>query len=122
MESAAALIASIPGEMEVSPLTAARLSEAKAAYASLSDKGKDCISDVSVLYLCEDWIAASAERLMVGDVDRDGLRTVSDVVRLRQLIVTGDATDVERYCGDLDQSAELSVSDVVALRQMIVRG
>ena len=77
---------------------------------------------MSVLYLCEDWIAASAERLMVGDVDRDGLRTVSDVVRLRQLIVTGDATDVERYCGDLDQSAELSVSDVVALRQMIVRG
>lgn len=122
VESAAALIAAIPGEMEVSPLTAAKLSEAKAAYAALSDKGKDCISDVSVLYLCEDWIAASAERLMVGDVDRDGLRTVSDVVRLRQLIVTGDATDVERYCGDLDQSAELSVSDVVALRQMIVRG
>ncbi|MGI6270315.1 MAG: GDSL-type esterase/lipase family protein [Candidatus Howiella sp.] len=122
VEAVSALISTIPGENAVSPLTAVRLSEAQTAYAALSDREKDCISDVSVLYLCEDWIAASAGRLTVGDVDRDDRITVSDVVALRQLIVNGGGTDIERYCGDLDQSATLSVSDVVALRQLIVQG
>ena len=122
VEEAAALIAALPEETEASPLTSVKLSKAQKAYDALSDKEKDCLSDVSALYLCEEWIAASADRLTVGDVDLDGQRTVSDVVALRQLIVAGSFTDIEWYCGDLDEDKGLSVSDVVMLRQWIVQG
>ena len=57
-----------------------------------------------------------------GDIDRDGKRTVSDVVQLRGLIVSGERlTAAQHWAADLDSSGGLTVSDVIALRQMIVQ-
>lgn len=51
-----------------------------------------------------------------GDVDGDGLATVSDVVELRKLIVAGAYHAV----GDMNADAALTVADVVELRRVIV--
>ena len=56
----------------------------------------------------------------LGDLDDDGLITVSDVVLLRQIILTGEWSDRELTAGDLDISGSLTVSDVVALRALIL--
>ena len=61
--------------------------------------------------------------VLPGDLDDDGKVTVSDVVRLRQLIVSGAYSDREFAAGNLDSSDNLlTVSDVVELRKRIVRG
>ena len=60
--------------------------------------------------------------LLYGDMDQNGYLTVSDVVALRQVIVTGSPTEYERTAGDMDQNGYLTVSDVVALRSAIVSG
>ena len=52
----------------------------------------------------------------VEDVNRDGILSVSDIVELRQIILTGYA-DAEY---DIDGDGAVSVSDVIALREMIV--
>lgn len=58
----------------------------------------------------------------IGDLDQNGKVTVSDVVELRQLIVRGEATNIQRAAGDMDHSDTLTVSDVVDLRARIVEG
>lgn len=58
--------------------------------------------------------------IKAGDLDGDGKITVSDVVALRQLIITGVWSDQELAAGDLDDTKNLTVSDVVALRSLIV--
>ena len=62
------------------------------------------------------------ETQIVGDVDADGYVTVSDVVALRQLILSGTWTDKQLEAGDLDKNDALTVSDVVMLRRQIVQG
>lgn len=57
----------------------------------------------------------------LGDVNRDGIISVSDVVDLRQRIVGGDATVLEKQLGDVIVDGNLTVSDVVELRRMIVQ-
>ena len=57
-----------------------------------------------------------------GDVDGDSNVTVSDVVALRRIIVSGECTGQEMAAGDLDENGSLTVSDVVELRSVIVRG
>ncbi len=53
----------------------------------------------------------------VGDLDFDGKCSVSDVVLLRQFIVTGDG-DITLM--DIDGDGALTVSDVVGLREKII--
>ena len=48
--------------------------------------------------------------------------TVSDVVELRKVIVSGVWDATVFYCGNLDGDGTLSVSDVVELRKRIVAG
>lgn len=62
------------------------------------------------------------EEILLGDLDDDGKITVSDVVGLRQVIVSGGYVEREMQAGDLDADEQLTVSDVVALRRLIVEG
>lgn len=62
------------------------------------------------------------EDALPGDLTGDGQVTVSDVVALRQLIVSGAWSAEELSAGDLEADGILTVSDVVALRSLIVRG
>lgn len=66
---------------------------------------------------------AIGEEFQVGDVDDDGSVTVSDVVELRRLIITGSYSEQQFAAGNLDDSDQtLTVSDVVELRALIVSG
>lgn len=64
-------------------------------------------------------VAVTVWRL--GDLNCDGIVSVSDVVELRLLIVGGGADDLQKQLGDLTGEGALTVSDVVELRQAIVR-
>lgn len=57
----------------------------------------------------------------IGDLNGDGLLTVSDVVALRQAILDGE-TAAALPAGDLNTDGFLTVSDVVALRAAILSG
>ncbi|MGI6269324.1 MAG: discoidin domain-containing protein [Candidatus Howiella sp.] len=59
---------------------------------------------------------------LLGDIDDDGKVTVSDVVKLRQLIMSSKCSDKQLKAGDFDTNKSLTVSDVVALRSHIVKG
>ena len=60
--------------------------------------------------------------ILPGDLDGDGRVTVSDVVVLRQCIVSGAWSAEQLASGDLDENGDLTVSDVVSLRSRIVQG
>lgn len=79
-----------------------------------------CLLALSLL-LCS-LPAALADSYLLGDADRDGSVTVSDVVALRQAIVQGEAAPALLETGDLDEDGKLTVSDVVALRGLILSG
>lgn len=81
-----------------------------------------CNAD-SDIYYTTDGTAPEICRLLLGDFDKNGENTVSDVVALRALIVGGNPTEEELRIGNVDSSDDiLSVSDVVALRNCIVSG
>ncbi|MGI6269918.1 MAG: PA14 domain-containing protein [Candidatus Howiella sp.] len=63
-----------------------------------------------------------APDVKLGDLDGDGSVTVSDVVELRQIIVSGSQTAQQMAAGDINKDKLLTVSDVVDLRKMIVAG
>ena len=68
-------------------------------------------------------LPASAVSRLSGDTDGDGLVTVSDVVRLRQIISDGVAVEEEVfYAADTNRDLQITVSDVVRLRQIILNG
>ncbi|MGI6269419.1 MAG: NPCBM/NEW2 domain-containing protein [Candidatus Howiella sp.] len=77
----------------------------------------------SDIYYTTDGTVPEVDRVLLGDLDGDKNNTVSDVVALRSVIVSGNPTEEELRIGNVDDSdAILSVSDVVALRSRIVSG
>lgn len=63
-----------------------------------------------------------AGTLKLGDVDKNGSVTVSDVVELRDIIMKSSWDAEQLYAGDLDGNGTLTVSDVVDLRDLIMKG
>lgn len=63
-----------------------------------------------------------APDVLLGDLNDDGEITVSDVVELRQAIVSGNSTEYQMAAGDINGDRKLTVSDVVDLRKIIVAG
>lgn len=63
-----------------------------------------------------------AESYLLGDIDRGNYVTASDVVALRQAIVSGSTPAALFETGDLDEDGKLTVSDVVALGSLILSG
>ena len=83
--------------------------------------GRERVTNLSKLVQLERdlQILSSGRR---GDVDMDDSRTVSDVVLLRGVIVSGERLpSAQFWSADLDGDGKLTVSDVIALRQMIVQ-
>ena len=66
-------------------------------------------------------VCGASEGYALGDVDKDGKLSVSDVVALRQKIVSGDATEEVLALGDMDKDGKLTVSDIVLLREKIIK-
>lgn len=66
-------------------------------------------------------VCGASEGYALGDVDKDGKLSVSDVVALRQKIVSGDAAEEVLALGDMDKDGKLTVSDIVLLREKIIK-
>lgn len=99
----------------------AAVEAARASYDALSASQKLRISN---LFLLEE-----AERILreisagvpfeSGDVNRDRIRSVSDVVALRRIILLGGGANAY-VLADVDQSGDITVADVVQLRNLIL--
>lgn len=50
-----------------------------------------------------------------GDINADGIADAGDVVKLREVIRNGNATDIQKAAGDLDGSGTLDKNDVLLL-------
>ncbi|MGI6269463.1 MAG: GHKL domain-containing protein [Candidatus Howiella sp.] len=87
---------------------------------SMKSRQQDGLLYLIISNTCEDTQTYTV--ILSGDIDGDGMVTVSDVVSLRQRIVGGQWTTEELCAADFDQSGTLSVSDVVDLRRQIVNG
>lgn len=75
------------------------------------------------LLLAGGGIRAAASARPLGDVNGDGLVTVSDVVQLRQIISADAAVEEAIFlAADVDGDKRITVSDAVALRQAILNG
>ncbi len=61
--------------------------------------------------------------VLLGDLDQDGLVTISDVTALIDYILSGEAgAGIDVSAGDCDQNASVNISDVTALIDYILSG
>lgn len=75
------------------------------------------LSTNSGIYIC----GFDFSGILPGDLDRNKIVNVADVVALRQIIMSGSWTASQLAAGDLDENGSLNVSDVVALRTKIMK-
>lgn len=57
-----------------------------------------------------------------GDVDGDGNVNVSDIIKLKNLIMAGKWTDEEFAAGNFNDNKDLEVADIIALKNLIMNG
>jgi len=63
----------------------------------------------------------AAKTVIPGDVNGDEKVTVTDVVGLRAIIMSGqELTEEQLLVADLNEDGKLTVTDIVALRQLIM--
>ena len=58
----------------------------------------------------------------LGDVDKNGTINVSDIMTLKNLIMTGRWSDEQLRLGDMDKSNTLNVSDMLSIKSLIMAG
>ena len=58
----------------------------------------------------------------LGDVDKNGTVNVSDIMTLKNLIMTGGWSDEQLRLGDMDKSNTLNVSDMLSIKSLIMAG
>lgn len=93
------------------------------AYDTASTTVTLTCNEESDIYYTTDGSAPEITKELLGDMNDDGTNSVSDVVDLRSIIVSGNPTEEELRLGNVESSDDtLSVSDVVALRSRIVSG
>lgn len=93
---------------------------ARAAYESLGQGAKDLVENLDALIAAESKIAELERLENLGDVTDDREVNVSDVVALRQIIMSDTWTGDQLARGDMDGNGTLNVSDVVKLRTVIM--
>ena len=55
-----------------------------------------------------------------GDVDGDGKTNVSDIIKVKNLIMAGEWTSSEQTAGDLNGNGKLDVADIIAIKNKIM--
>lgn len=90
---------------------------ARESYDALSDSAKNLVQNLDILIAAERRIMKLEN---MGDLTGEGEVNVSDVVILRQIIMSGKWTDTQLIAGDLDDNETLTVADVVKLRTIIM--
>ena len=65
-------------------------------------------------------IGATQAATLVGDVDGDGNVNVSDIIKVKNLIMAGEWSDAELAAGDMNNSGKLDVADIIAIKNLIM--
>lgn len=66
-------------------------------------------------------IPVSASAFLLGDIDGDGKLTVSDVIGIRRVIMSGsDIDNNQKRKIDLNSDGHITVADIISLRNMIM--
>ncbi len=116
-------IAALPEVGEITLAHAENVSALRTRYNALTDEQKALVTNLSRLTEAElKILSLQPGEAILGDLDRDGQITVSDVVTLRQMILLELSDEGTLRRGDLDGDGKITVSDVVALRQKILNG
>ncbi|MGI6270570.1 MAG: hypothetical protein ACOYKJ_08585 [Candidatus Howiella sp.] len=97
-------------------------SEEQRLIGSLLLTGSGWLNPEDIVVTATVRVNTGEETSLPGDLDDNGILTVSDVVELRSVIIAGNPTARQVVCGDLDGDGLLTVSDVVELRSRIVSG
>ncbi len=101
---------------------------ARAAYDALeSDTIRSLVHNYHLLLVAEKSLrvlenGGTIPEYRICDINNDGSVTVTDVVALRNIILSGTAEEAEQWSGDVNGDERLTVSDVVYLRMIIVQG
>lgn len=62
------------------------------------------------------------DRSRRGDMDLNGIRNVSDILTLKQLIMSGGYDEEQLLLGDMDENKSINVSDILTLKNIIMSG
>ena len=65
---------------------------------------------------------AQISDFIMGDVDGNGVVNVSDMMTLKNLIISGEWTAEQLARGDIDGNGTLNVSDMMAIKNIIMQG
>ncbi len=91
---------------------------ARAAYDALTDAQKALVTNYDVLLAAEQTVQPP-DPVIMGDLNKDGVLSVTDVVLLRKAILNNTRATQEP-AGDMNGDGTLSVTDVVLLRKAIL--
>lgn len=101
----------------------AAVESARAEVDALSNSQKVFVSNISKLEKLENDIIELKKPKPVyskGDVDKNGEINVSDILMLKNLIMTDGWNDEQLYLGDMDESGSLNVGDIIAVKNLIM--
>ena len=126
-EQAAAAVDKLIGELgEITSLEQKRAVEAaRSAYEALSDEAKALVTKLDVLVAAEEAIKALENPVIEykkGDIDKNGTVNVSDMLALKNLIMSGQWNAEQLKLGDMDDNKTLNVSDMLAIKNLIMSG
>lgn len=68
----------------------------------------------------EEIVVPPVDEYKLGDVDKNGTINVSDIMALKNLIMSGQWTDEQLKLGDMDNSGNLTVGDILAIKNVIM--
>lgn len=68
------------------------------------------------------YMIAQISDFIMGDVDGNGVVNVSDMMTLKNLIMSGEWTAEQLARGDIDGNGTLNVSDMMAIKNIIMQG
>ena len=59
---------------------------------------------------------------VIGDVDKNGVCNLGDIVALRNIIMAGNLTPLDFYSCDFDNDKKINLADIVSLRSLVMSG
>ena len=124
------MISALPEDEEIDgedfETAAAAVEAAEEAYKALSSAAARYVDDAFYDALMQkiDIVAAGGytkwSSALPGDVDGDGNVNVSDIIKVKNLIMAGEWTDAELAAGDMNNSGKLDVADIIAIKNQIM--
>lgn len=75
------------------------------------------VGDQTVTYTV---LVTRARDILLGDLDKNGVVNVSDIIMLKNLIMNGSWNDENLMYGDIDKNGTLNVSDMLAIKNIIM--